>query len=213
MTQLGLWRVFPWDTRARSGGEFSPDFRPVGQGAGRFDIPDLTAVWYFGESPEHAVGEVIQGLRNQTLERNDLIRDGHPLALVHVTVELSARRLKSFPDLCDPGVLAERDIRPDTLASFDFSRTQAIARQLFSEDCIGFRWWSALGGDWHTTVLFDANCNDVLKFGLPARLTLESESVVKAAATLAIEVGSASPPTRAPARGLRSTKSSGHKQT
>lgn len=189
MSKLKLWRVFPWDARVRAGAEFSPGFKPVGQGAGRFDIPELTPVWYFGESPAHAVGEVIQGLRNQSIEDADLVRFGERLAIVAVTVTVGVgRRARALADLCDPAELARRRIRPDTLASFDFAQTQAIARVLFAAGCLGFRWWSALGGDWHSTILFDARCKGVLAFGTPEALTVESESVVDAAARLAIRI-------------------------
>ncbi|MBA3340891.1 MAG: RES family NAD+ phosphorylase [Gemmatimonadaceae bacterium] len=189
MSKLKLWRVFPWDAQARAGAEFSPGFKPVGQGVGRFDIPELTPVWYFAESPAHAVAEVIQGLRNQSLEDADLVRFGRRLAIVPVTVTVGrGRHARRLPDLCDPAELASRSVRPDALATFDFAQTQAIARDLFDAGCLGFRWWSALGGDWHATILCDTRCKGVLSFGTPEALTVKSESVAEAAARLAIRI-------------------------
>ena len=63
-----LWRVFPYDALAPAGAPFSAAWVPRGQGAGRFDVPDASPVWYLAESPVHAVAEVLQGLRGQTLD-------------------------------------------------------------------------------------------------------------------------------------------------
>ena len=90
-------------------------------------------------------------------------------------------------DLCDPTVLDRHGIRPDALASWDFAQTQRIARHLFAADCLGFRWWSALSGDWHTTVLFHSKVSrDMLRFERPEPLTLGTAAVVEAARRLAI---------------------------
>jgi hypothetical protein len=190
LAKATVWRVFPHDPKAPRGSEFSASRKAAGQGAGRFDIPDLTPVWYFAESPEHAVGEVLQGLRNQPLDANDLVRFGHRLALVAASVDISSaeRRGNAFLDLCDPAVLSNRQIRPDVLASFDFAKTQSIARDLCASGAVGFRWWSALGGDWHSTVLFDVHCKGVLRFRTPEVLTIRSPAVVEAATRLAMQI-------------------------
>lgn len=56
----------------------------------------------------------------------------------------------------DPAVLVELDIRPDQLASHDRTVTQAISRRVHAAKAgyPGFRWWSALTGEWHVSVLF-----------------------------------------------------------
>lgn len=185
-----LWRVFPYDATAPSRAPFAADSTPSGQGAGRFDIPDLTPVWYFAESPEHAVAEVIQGLRNQTLEGPDLTRYGMPLALVDARLRADNAKL---PDLCDPAMLHAYGVRPDDLASTDFTRTRSIARALFEAGCAGFRWWSALAGDWHSTIIFDASLNAAreradLVFGVPEPLELTSSAVMGAVRRLSISV-------------------------
>lgn len=190
MTDTVLWRVFPYDVTASPHAPFTADCRPVGQGAGRFDIPDVTPVWYFAESPEHAVAEVIQGLRNQTLDPPDLTRYGMPLALVQARLRVGR---SEFPDLCDPAMLQAYGVRPDDLASTDFTRTRSIARSLFRAGCAGFRWWSALAGDWHTIILFDARLQvgrhpASLAFGVPEPLTLTSAAVESATRRLSISV-------------------------
>lgn len=170
---------------------FSVSRAPSNQGAGRFDIPHLTPVWYFGESPAHAVAEVIQGLRNQLLEKADLMRSRKPLALVQA--ELNAPVVgghgHGIADLCDPRVLSEFEIRPDVLASSDIRATQRIAEKLYKERLRGFRWWSSLFGDWHTTIVFNTKLGKgQLGFGTPEPLTLVTDAVVQAATRLTIRL-------------------------
>jgi hypothetical protein len=59
-------------------------------------------------------------------------------------------------DLCDPDQLTSLRIRPDDLALPPTRRTetQAIALRVWDEGAAGFRWWSALHGAWHSTVVF-----------------------------------------------------------
>lgn len=179
-----LWRVFPWDPDAEAGAPFSPSFVPPRQGAGRFDLPDA-AVLYLAESPEHAVAERIQGWRGQALEPFDLTDGQHPLALVSVT--LAAQPTSAIADCCDPAVLVRLEVRPDVLASRDLARTRAIALAVRERGHVGLRWWSSLGGDWHTMVLFlDRVEAGAFSWGEPERLTLEHAAVEAACAQLGI---------------------------
>ncbi len=186
-----LWRVFPFDSSAKPGEIFSASGVPSNQGAGRFDIPHVTPVWYFGESPTHAVAEVIQGLRNQLLNKADLVRSRKPLALVRAELATPAigKHANGVADLCNPRVLAEFNIRPDVLASSDFGATQRIAEDLYKKRLRGFRWWSSLFGDWHATILFERRLGkNQLRFGTPLPLTLETEAVIQAATRLTIRL-------------------------
>ncbi len=170
---------------------FSASRAPANQGAGRFDIPHLTPVWYFGESPAHAVAEVMQGLRNQLLDEADLIRSRKPLALVQAELKAPAvgNHVHGIADLCDPHVLSEFEIRPDVLASSDVRATQRIAEKLYKERLRGFRWWSSLFGDWHTTIVFDPRLGrGQLQFLEPEPLMLTSKAVVEAASRLSIKL-------------------------
>lgn len=183
---LVLWRVFPWDPAAERGAPFSPEAPPGRLGSGRFDLPGVTPVRYFAESPEHAVAEVIQGLRNQTLDVADLVRV-HPLALVEA--RLDATTAARIADLCDPAVLLRLGARPDRVASRDAAATQAVAHAVFGSGAVGLRWWSALSGDWHTVVLFDGALPvGGLTYGTPERLAVTSKAVVRAAASLQIVI-------------------------
>lgn len=182
---LTLGRVFPYDPDAAAGTPFSADMVPRGQGAGRFDLPGVTPVWYFAESATHAVAETLQSLRGQMLDAADLLRAGHRLAQVAATV--SAAVAADVVDLCDPQVLARRRVRPDHLASRTVTTTRRIAQDLAADGVPGFRWWSALDGDWHATILFHANRpRDGLTFGTPEPLALDTPAVRAACQALAI---------------------------
>lgn len=183
-----LWRVFPWDFRASGGAPFSPRYLPVQSGQGRFDLPRETgaSAWYFAETPEHAVAEKLQDLRNRVLRDEFLFERGRRLAICPIEPSPSLR----LADLCDPIELARRDIPPDRLAFRDRGVTQAIAADLYRDaNLAGFRWWSALFGEWHTVVLFsDRSPVDTLTFSEPHDLQPASPAVATAAAALAIEI-------------------------
>lgn len=181
-----LWRVFPWDPAAAEGERFSATFVPAGQGRGRFDLPGRPAgVVYLAETPEHAVGELIQRFRNQPapLERADLVVAGRTLALVPVT--LSPAASAGIADLCDPALLARHGIRPDDTAARARPPSQRAAAELHEAGHAGLRWWSAFFGEWHTTVLFrDRLGADALDYGTPAPLHLAHPALAEAALAL-----------------------------
>lgn len=176
------WRVFPWDPAAQPGEPFSPSYINPNQGAGRFDVADKLVV-YLAESAAHAVAEKLQRFRGQKIDRKDLIESGKTLALV----ECELGRLK-LADLCDPAVLVKQEIRPDTLASRDVRKTQAIAMQLHKAGYAGLRWWSALSGDWHTIVVFEGT----IDYKEPEPLTLLHQAVRDASAALGIQYSGSS---------------------
>jgi hypothetical protein len=183
-----LWRVFPWDPTVPEGEPFSPQYLPRQSGQGRFDLPRSTgaSAWYFAESPEHAVAEKVQDLRGRVLRDDFLLERGHRLAICSVQLNATLR----LADLCDPLELARRNIAPDRLAFRNHVVTRAIARELHLDpDLAGFRWWSALFGEWHTVVLFsDRLPENALVFSTPDELTLASPVVATAAAALAIDI-------------------------
>lgn len=188
MSAHKLWRVFPWDPGAKPGDPLSPSYIPSQSGYGRFDLDrGLDAsTWYFAGTPEHAVAERIQDLRNRTLSDDMLFERGHRLAIVPVDL---ARRIRPL-NLCDPIELARLGVPPDRLAYRDRDVTRAIAARLYRDTpAKGLRWWSAFFGEWHTTALFSDRLRDgELEFGAPEPLGRDSPAVVSAAAALAIEV-------------------------
>ncbi|HYX83057.1 MAG TPA: RES family NAD+ phosphorylase, partial [Gemmatimonadales bacterium] len=175
-------RVFPWDPAAPPDEPFSPSYINPHQGSGRFDIAGKLVV-YLAETAVHAVAEKLQRFRGQKIDRKDLIESGKTLALVEC--ELGTVKLA---DLCDPTVLVKHDIRPDTLASRETARTQAVAAQLLKAGYAGLRWWSALSGDWHTVVVFEGK----IDYKQPEPLTLGAEVVRDASGVLGIQYSGSS---------------------
>jgi hypothetical protein len=179
------WRVFPWNPDAAPGDPYSPGWIPLAQGQGRFDLPASPGgVIYMAETPEHAVAEMIQHYRGQTLDAADLIVAGRPLALAQIAIDDDVTT--GIADLCDPGVLVRLGIRPDETASSSRQTTQRIAAQLHAAGLSGLRWWSALSGDWHTLVLFSDRTKAKLRFAVPEPLSLSHRVVVEAARALGI---------------------------
>lgn len=177
------WRVFPWHPGAAPGTRFSPSHVPEPTGRGRFDLPrDLSPVLYAAETPDHAVGELLQPFRGRRLQPSHLTRAGLPLAIVELHVPLdSARKLA---DLCDASHLAATDTAPDATASRVRGTTQPIARAAWDAGYHGIRWWSSFWGDWHTLVLFTARSAGDLRFGAPEVLTVGHPAVAEAASLL-----------------------------
>lgn len=58
--------------------------------------------------------------------------------------------------------------------------TQAISRALYERDYPGFRWWSALKGDWHATILYlDRIDSEAIRCGDPDPLHAAHPVVVR----------------------------------
>lgn len=192
------WRCFPWDPAAVDGAPFSPTYIIPGQTAGRFDLCDRPPVRYLADTPEHAIGEMLSPFRGTTFHRAYLRQQGRPLALVEVT--LAPTLTDRILDCTDPEILTILGLRPDELAHHDRVITQAIARQLHAhgvaEDAhaavhpdvhAGMRWWSALTGAWHTTVVFtDRVRSGEVRFGVPQMLIPDDPAVVRALSILGI---------------------------
>ena len=181
------WRVFPWDSRAADGDSWSPRYVPPFQGHGRFDLRDAPrGVLYLAESPEHAIAEKLQDLRNQSLEDADLFEGGHRSALTegHLTPPL----FETMVDLCDPPTILEYHTPPDRVAALSRETTQALARTLYEAGCAGFRWWSAFFGEWHTLVIFADRMADAPTVSTPRPLHPRDPDLQLAARYLGIAI-------------------------
>ena len=189
-----FWRVFPWDPEAADGAPFSPRYVPPAgaQTGGRFDPGDVP-VLYLAETPEHALAEILRRYTGKTLHPGHLrVRDErtglfHPRALVRAWIPPMVDR--ALPDLGDGATLHRLGIRADTLASADRDLTRAVARDLHARGVPGFRWWSALRGDWHVTVLFlDRVDARTVRYDTPDPLTVDHLAVRAAARLLDMTV-------------------------
>jgi hypothetical protein len=148
-------------------------------------------VRYFAESAEHAVGEALSAFRGTEFHPSFLRQGGHRLALVEVLLESALAG--AIADCTDPAVLAEFDIRPDHLAHHDRTLTQGIARRLHAAGTetgspAGFRWWSALTGAWHATVLFADREGERIGFGTPRVVEPGDPALLRALMVLGIRV-------------------------
>jgi hypothetical protein len=182
-----FWRVFPWDPAAEPGAPFSPEFviPPGRQTKGRFDL-GTTPVLYLAESPEHAIAELLRPFAGRALRPTQLVGAGHSLALVEV--ELEPAVFTRLVDLTDPAVLLKYGVRPDVLASRSRAATQSVSRSLSDHGLSGFRWWSALHGDWHALLLFLARiAPGEIAYAPPEHLTPAHPAVVAAARELKME--------------------------
>jgi hypothetical protein len=159
---------------------------------GRFDLHDRPPVRYLSESPAHALAEVLAAFRGTPFRPAYLRQGGYPLALVEVT--LAASLAARIADCTDPAVLSKLAIRPDELAHHERARTQAIARRLHdlgaaTGDPAGLRWWSALTGAWHATVIFtDRERAGEVRFGAPRAVAPGDDDLARALEVLGIRV-------------------------
>lgn len=182
-----LWRCFPWDNDARPGSPFAPDYLSPGQTVGRFDLGDRPPVRYLAGSGVQAVGEIFAEFRGTRFHPAYLRRQHRPLALVQVSV--TAALLARIPDCTEPAQLDGLGLRPDALAHHDRRVTQGIARKLHNAGHAGLRWWSAITGAWHTTVIFtDRVRARQISFGRPEILTPDHNALREALTVLGVRL-------------------------
>jgi hypothetical protein len=192
---MPFWRVFPWDPHAADGAPFSARYVPPAgsQTGGRFDMGH-PPVLFLAQDPAHALTELLQAFRGTSLTPEHLLRaDPNQPGTYHPLAPVETRRPQGvetgLPNLADPAVLVELDIRPDQLASHDRSVTQAISRRVHSAPAgyPAFRWWSALTGEWHVTVLFlDRVSPEAIEYTAPVPLDLHHSEVQAATRFLKI---------------------------
>jgi hypothetical protein len=161
-----------------------------GQTVGRFDLHDRPPVRYLAESPEHALGEALGAFRGTHFHVSYLKQGGHQLALVEVT--LAPSLVRRIADCTDPAVLGRLGLRPDELAHHGRTVTQSIARRLHDVGMetgspAGLRWWSALTGAWHTTIVFlDREHPGEVAFGEPRSVHPTDAELVRSLTVLGI---------------------------
>jgi hypothetical protein len=169
------------------GAPFSRSYLVPGQRVGRFDLHDAPPVRYLAETPDHAIAETLSAFRGTGFVESYLRKEGRPVALVEIT--LAASLVARIPDCTDPRILSALGLRPDQLAHHDRTLTQSVARALHSRGTAtagpaGLRWWSALTGAWHTTVVFtDHERVGEVSFGAP-RILRPSDPVLGTALTV-----------------------------
>jgi len=116
---------------------------------------------------------VLSPFRGTTFRPAYLRQGGQQLGLVAVT--LAPSLIARIPDCTDPAVLAELDLHAHAGAA---GAAGALA---------GLRWWSALTGAWHTTVIFtDRQRAREITFGAPRHLEPDDDAILRALLVLGI---------------------------
>jgi hypothetical protein len=182
-----LYRVFP---RIPGAGEEQPGgplYVPWwDQGGGRHDNPDEFGVLYLSRVPISPIAEILKDYRPRPITRNTLLNEGAPLCLAPV----DDATLDGLVDLDDPRTLADRALRPSTVATRDREVTQPLAFALHQEGVDGFEWWSTIEASWINVTLFaDRVAGRLSVVGEPEPLTLDHPAVREAAEAVGVLLG------------------------
>lgn len=138
---MRLYRVHPWLDDVAPEEPFGASYVPPGQGAGRWDNPDLYTLRYFSTTPEGAVAETFGGLAIWSTEMFRVPSQPRAIrALSTYEVAASAR----LADLADPAVLVSLGInRVTDVTERNKRRTQRLAAQIHATgEWDGISWWS-----------------------------------------------------------------------
>ena len=184
-----LYRAFPYLESAQPGQSGHPMFLYRPQGQGRLDNPTLYDTWYFGLTPEVAVGETFADVTT--------FADG---MFQFPALPGSRRALGTYEipdnspilDLDDANHLQERALRPTQVIARNRPATQAWARRIFDERADsgdrrwrGVRWWSYHRPHWVVIALFTPRDSAPIHTLVEVEtLSLGHASVVSAANTL-----------------------------
>lgn len=136
-----LYRVHPWIEGVDSTAPCGPLYIPPGQGAGRWDNPDLYALRCFSTTPVGAIAETFGHLA--TWSAGMLLvpgGDGAVRALSTYEIPDASR----FADLADPDVLRELGVgRVTEVTERNKRRTQRLAATIYDRGSWeGISWWS-----------------------------------------------------------------------
>lgn len=153
-----LYRVFPYLPAAAPGASGDPMYLYRPQGRGRLDNPAHFDTWYFGFTPETAVGEAFGDLavwRDAMFDFPSLAGARRALGVFEIGDD--ARVL----DLDDAHALLERGLRPTQVVSRNRPVTQGWALRIFRETAQdgsrrwdGVRWWSFQRPHWTVIALW-----------------------------------------------------------
>lgn len=138
---MQLFRVHPWIDGVEPTASYGPLFIPPGQGAGRWDNPDLYALRYFSTTPEGAIAETFGHLA--TWSSGMLLipsREDATRALSTYEISDSTR----LADLADPEVLTALGFHRVTEVTERNKRpTQRQAARIYDQGAWdGISWWS-----------------------------------------------------------------------
>lgn len=138
---MRLFRIHPWIAGTRDTDPYGALFIPPGQGAGRWDNPDLYALRYFAHTPEGAVAETFGHLATWSTAMFRVPGNEEATRALSTYELPDAARLA---ELADPEVLHALGIRRVTeVTERNKRRTQRLAARLFDSGAWdGITWWS-----------------------------------------------------------------------
>lgn len=136
-----LYRVHPWIDGVDPTAPYGPLYMPSGQGAGRWDNPDLYALRYFSTTPDGAIAETFGHLA--TWSPGMLVVPGDHRA-VRALSTYDIPDSTRFADLADPSVLRDLGVRRVTdVTERNKRRTQRLAAKTYDlGSWDGIAWWS-----------------------------------------------------------------------
>lgn len=142
-----VYRVFAYDSGAAPGESGHPDYLHLpAQGSLRLDNPGHYCTWYYGATPEVAIGEVFAGhsVWLEEMFQTPFLPTGRRV-LGYYEIDDNIPLL----DLDDANSLADRALRPTQVVSRVRPMTQKWALNVFQEanhdgsrKWAGVRWWS-----------------------------------------------------------------------
>lgn len=153
-----LYRVFRHRPGARRGEPGHPTFVHRPQGQGRVDLGGVDT-WYFGATPECAVGESFANLHTWGPDMFTVPSpsgdERRSMAIVEIDDDLS------LLDLDDPNALQRRALRPTQIIVRNLGVTQGWARCIYEERddrgrrrWAGISWWSFVYPAWDAIALW-----------------------------------------------------------
>lgn len=148
-----LYRVFPHLDTAKPGESGSGTYLHRPQGGNRLDNPNDYDAWYFGLTPEAAVGEVFGDLgqwRDSMLQLPSLKGSRKVLGIYEVDDTIAVL------DMDDAKVLLDRHLRPTQVVARNYAVTQGWGLDIFNEGrWTGVRWWSFQRPHWTVFCLWE----------------------------------------------------------
>lgn len=185
---MQVYRVFPFDPDATAGQPGHPDHvHWPAQGRNRLDNPGHYATWYYGATPEVAIGESFGNLARWSEEMFEMPAVGRRVLGVYEIADDPA-----VVDLDDANNLLAWNLRPTQVISRNRPATQAWALRIFqdtdrhgSRRWDGVRWWSYHRPHWTVVALWYAEGTaPAHRFVAAEELTPTHRAVESARATL-----------------------------
>lgn len=183
---MQVYRVFPHDPSAAAGEPGHPDhvYWPA-QGNNRLDNPGHYAAWYYGATPEAAIGESFGNHRRWSDGMFEMRSVGRKVLGVYEIDDDPA-----VVDLDDANNLLAWNLRPTQVIARNRPATQAWALRIFQDAAHdgsrrwnGVHWWSFHRPQWRVYGLWHTEAEPVPHRFLEAEALSRSHRAVESAGT------------------------------